>query len=277
MRPDGRRLAFAAYERVEVWDLDAAKLVRMWSVPAVTAAALRFSPDGRYLLGTGQGELTLAWQWDLAEDRQAASLPASSPVDAGLACAPDGRTVLWGFAVPGQIGLADVPTGWRRAGLRQPDAVNCADFSADGRVVATAADEVVSVWMVAAAMAGVPARMPPVWRVWPRRFVGLPPGGGPSRLRPAVRVTGHDEWVKFIALDADGGRAVTACDDDPRVFLWDLGPLGRPWFNGRRINRPAAVWNWRIGPITALAIAPDGLTAAAGSRDGRVVVWDMDG
>jgi hypothetical protein len=33
--------------------------------------------------------------------------------------------------------------------------------------------------------------------------------------------------------------------------------------------------DWRVGCIHCLALAPDGLTAAAGG-DGEIVIWDLD-
>lgn len=34
--------------------------------------------------------------------------------------------------------------------------------------------------------------------------------------------------------------------------------------------------NWKIGPLRSVAFSPDGALGAAGSADGRIVVWDVD-
>ncbi|MBN9524219.1 hypothetical protein J0H58_37860 [bacterium] len=34
--------------------------------------------------------------------------------------------------------------------------------------------------------------------------------------------------------------------------------------------------NWKVGPLTCVAFSADGLLGAAGTDDGRVVVWDVD-
>jgi WD40 repeat protein len=49
------------------------------------------------------------------------------------------------------------------------------------------------------------------------------------------------------------------------VRLWDTAT----W-------KETAAFDWKIGPVTAVALGPDGTLAAAGSDTGAIVVWDLD-
>jgi WD40 repeat protein len=48
------------------------------------------------------------------------------------------------------------------------------------------------------------------------------------------------------------------------VRLWDVGGA-----------REAEAFRWHSSWVTCAAVAPDGMTAAAGGEDRTVVVWDM--
>ena len=75
--------------------------------------------------------------------------------------------------------------------------------------------------------------------------------------------TGHDGPLTSAAVTADGLLLVTGSEDGT-VRLWDT----RGW-------SMLAAHDWTIGPVTALAFAPDGRTCAAGGGD-TVVIWDLD-
>jgi WD40 repeat protein len=49
------------------------------------------------------------------------------------------------------------------------------------------------------------------------------------------------------------------------VKVYDLGTL-------KQVHK----WTWKVGPLRSVAYSPDGTLGAAGSDDGRVVVWDVD-
>jgi WD40 repeat protein len=49
------------------------------------------------------------------------------------------------------------------------------------------------------------------------------------------------------------------------VKVYDLGTL-------KQVHK----WTWKLGPLRSVAYSPDGTLGAAGSDDGRVVVWDVD-
>jgi WD40 repeat protein len=49
------------------------------------------------------------------------------------------------------------------------------------------------------------------------------------------------------------------------VKVYDLATLQR-----------VRTWKWKLGPLQSVAYSPDGTLGAAGSTDGRIVVWDVD-
>jgi WD40 repeat protein len=40
--------------------------------------------------------------------------------------------------------------------------------------------------------------------------------------------------------------------------------------------KKTASYNWKVGPLNVVTFSPDGTLAAAGGRDGKVAVWDVD-
>lgn len=66
-----------------------------------------------------------------------------------------------------------------------------------------------------------------------------------------------------VAADVHGRSLFTASGNN--VTRWDVSN----W-------TPAGTYDWQIGRITCLAVSPAGLTAAAGSASGKVVIWDVE-
>jgi WD40 repeat protein len=75
----------------------------------------------------------------------------------------------------------------------------------------------------------------------------------------------HQELVRAALFTADGRRLLTA-GDDWTVHIWDTGSWQRQ-----------EQFNWRIGPVRALAVAPDGMTAAVvGQNRPGPLIWDLE-
>lgn len=77
------------------------------------------------------------------------------------------------------------------------------------------------------------------------------------------RLAGHRGLVTGVAYTPDG--RLLSCGTDSFVRTWD-GHSGRP----------LDAHDWEVGPLTALTVAPDGMRAAVGSKDGRIFIWDID-
>lgn len=84
------------------------------------------------------------------------------------------------------------------------------------------------------------------------------------RLERPEGVSAADRWQPQVAFTPDS-RGLLVRRPRNRVQLWDVSA-----------GSHAGEWSWRLDSVTCLAVAPDGLTAVAGARHGRVVVWDLE-
>jgi WD40 repeat protein len=82
-------------------------------------------------------------------------------------------------------------------------------------------------------------------------------------VRATLRATGRKQ-INDFAFSADS-RLLATASNDRQVRVHDLAT-----------GELRAAFDWKVGKVDAVAFAPDGMTAAAGSHDGRVVVWDVD-
>jgi WD40 repeat protein len=83
----------------------------------------------------------------------------------------------------------------------------------------------------------------------------------------------HKRWRTFkvadkvnaVALTPDG-RTLLAGGDDWTVHVWDV-----------ESGQKRCDFNWRLGPVASLVLAPDGMTAAVTGRKGpQVLIWDLE-
>jgi WD40 repeat protein len=266
--PDGRTLASSGKDgAVYLWDAaDWTKPGRLLTREPKSAPTVAFGPDDTVLVGSSGGRSVTVW--DRATGRLSSVLRAHLHVAIAVRAVP-GRpgfvsaarnVALWERA-------ASEPEGWRRTVLPGlDDRVRDVALSPDGRTLAIAADNGVTVWY------------------W----------DGPLFR---CRLYGHEGPVHAVAFHPDGRRLATA-GADGTVRLWDLyvvpvtfrGPLSSDPFllaylpdrqvcvSGRSQTWYVQTWGNRDGvPPYTVAEYPGAITGAALAPDGAVLTIDDRG
>jgi WD40 repeat protein len=138
----------------------------------------------------------------------------------------------------------------------------------------------------------------------PRGAIAVRDGGSGKQLVSIP--TDPASPVQQLAFTADGSKLLVRTDDRTvRIFDAATGaPAGelvhprRPYVTAiavhpsgpvacARTDGPVTFWDaekreqlrtldWKVGKLVSVAFAPDGALAAAGTEDGKIVVWDVD-
>jgi WD40 repeat protein len=220
---------------------------------------------------------------------QAPSVP-DSPGSAvyALALAHDGKRLSVSYGVPDQGGfhptarLAIVPLVRGKVTERtqaDADAPACLlTFSPDASAVATAEVTAKSTTVTTySAKSLTPLHSFRLSTNQTRQFVYSPDGNTlavansksvlllPPDLSAPRFTLAHPKQVNAVAFTPDGRRILTTCTDK-LVRVWDA-----------TTGQLVVSYDWNVGVTNAIAVAPDGLTAAVSGQGGRVVLFDLDG
>ena len=280
--PDGKLLAVARYDAVDLLAIPERTLERQLGPHRGRINAVSFSKDGKRLLAAAGepgvvGEVRL---WNVADGQPAGVFEGHSDSLYAAVLSPDGK-LLATSSYDQQIKLWDAANGKELRTLTgHNDAVFDLAFRPDGKILASASgDRTVKLWDVASgerldtfgqptkeqycvafspdgnrvAAGGVDNRI----RVWQISK------DGKENTNPLLYARfAHEGAVVNLVYSADSKTLISA-GEDRTVKVWDAEPM-----NERLMLEQQSDW------APALAIAPDGKTVAVGRLDGSLAIYD---
>ncbi|MCE9563704.1 MAG: hypothetical protein K8U57_16810 [Planctomycetes bacterium] len=238
--PDGQYIAsMQVGPELKVWEVETGELFNRNGVGMGNSKTLTFTPDSKAIIAAGEREL-LRWPFAKTwtwEQPPLEKLPVTGATQR-VGFSPAGNLVT---ASGGYVTIHPLPNSAEKTQLfvtpvGHGSVINGFTFTRDGTKMGVAYAN----------------RTACVWDL------------SQPEAKVPVLLKGHLGHVRAIGFTSDGRTAITVSLDCTSRF-WDAA-------TGAELR----MFQWQIGRIVTAAFAPDGLTCAAGSVDGRVVVWDID-
>lgn len=275
--PDGRLLASASADgSARLWDAATGRQLAVVHSPSDRAQCSAFSSDKALLAVGYQRPIGYVQIWELTPWRRREQWAAHSQATRAVTFRRGGRQLITG-------GNDSAPRFWDAPSFAELEGPRAPGISVTA--LALRPDD--------AALAALTAK-PAALQLWEltsdtprsRRFlpsvtgyaIAYSPDGSrlacglendAALLSPTDRKaapfhwSAHDGGVLGVAFRRDGGALISA-GADGFVRQWSL--------DGRLIRET----DWQIGELAALAVSPDGLTAAVGGAE-RIMIWDLEG
>ena len=243
--PCGRFIAFGEVGGLKVFDLNDERPKPVFETPLTHTAT--FAPDGTELAAAGfrprQWEVP-SWKLIRAEPPPSNPRPGDPFCTRAIAYTPDSRTIALSFAVMSEYEdrynshfvLFD-----RESGELTSEIPTTFGHAHPTQIAFSPDGKVVA------------GNFGPVLGV-----TSLADGEEVARIKTGTKhITG-------LCFTPDGSKLVTV-GNDTRVRVFDA----HTW-------KETTGYEWKVGKLRCVAVAPDGLRMAAGSGTGKVVVWDVD-
>ncbi len=260
--PDDRWLASSSDDQtVRLFRTDGSE-VRVLEGHLADVEELAFSQDGKWLASASEDGTARLWNMN---DGRIHVLRHRHDVTR-VAFTPDSKHLATSSR-DGMVRVFSVSDGQLRQRLEQPGPAWWVDYSADGRVLATAGDGGVFLY----SRAGAQQRRLPVSKA--RRAVFAPNGKYIAVLGDAQgfwlceidsasceELSDHQSVVRAATFSPDSSSLVSA-GGEGRVYLWDVAT---------RESRP---YDGHEAPVFDVDIAPNGSSIATASGDKTVRLW----
>jgi len=238
--PDGKFLASVDSTTLRLWDPETGKMLHSRSGPQKEIRCVVFSPDGQTLATSGweSWDRTILL-WDVVSFKFIRRCLGHQDGVLSLAFSPDGKT-LASVSRDNTIRLWDPESGKQKdAGLGHQAPIEAITISPDNKLIASGGrDQTVHLWDHAG---GEPLRSMERWLIGPvptQRFM-----------------------ISGLAFSPDNKQLWSAAEK-VRLFGLTTGRQQREFWGDQR-------------SFTALALTGNGNTLAAGSRSGRIFLWNL--
>jgi WD40 repeat protein len=248
--PDGKTVVSLRGPALRLWDPANGKERFLHFAGHQTGVmAVAVSPDGKLTASAGEN-IRL---WETTTGKAVRTLPGAAVT---LAFSPDGKTLVSGGGT--SVRLWDVDTGKELRKLDGPRLVRSVVFSPNGKLLATG-DEQATIRILEAGTGkqlhemDLQALAESVCLVFSPDSKTLACAGGWNQFN-----------VGKVVLDIQG-RVKVKSRDGYFVLLWDAD-------TGKEVRKFAGL----VDNIKAVAFSADGKTLAGSSRDGRLVLWDVE-